>query len=298
MLGVGGFSSVYSAVDSTTGLTVALKALRGDADRFNSGLQELKLLELVASSEFIITKLDALHYREHLFIVSEILGQSVAQHCLQLGAAERLLAYDVGVVKRLCGDLLSAIAFMAGLGLIHCDVKPANVCRSGPGFRLIDLGSAITTKDVLNSYTQSRFYRSPEVILGVPYGPKVDVWGAGASIVEVLVGTPLFGGSTTEKVLAAQVRACGPMPHWMVDHDKNLSDLFFTETREVYCVRQDDVVVFVQEPPLVLEAILRRSVGDAYGDVPTLVSFCKTLLQLDPNLRSTAAEALNHAWLT
>lgn len=57
---------------------------------------------------------------------------------------------------------------------------------------MIDFGSSCFTTDQLSSYVQSRSYRAPEVILGLPYGQKVDVWSLGCILAELLSGFVLF----------------------------------------------------------------------------------------------------------
>lgn len=44
------------------------------------------------------------------------------------------------------------------------------------------------------SYIQSRFYRAPEVILGISYDLAIDMWSLGCMLVELCIGEPLFGG--------------------------------------------------------------------------------------------------------
>lgn len=67
-----------------------------------------------------------------------------------------------------------------GLCCRRCEVK------------VIDFGSSCFTTDQLSSYVQSRSYRAPEVILGLPYGQKVDVWSLGCILAELLSGYVLF----------------------------------------------------------------------------------------------------------
>ena len=64
--------------------------------------------------------------------------------------------------------------------LCRCEVK------------VIDLGSSCFVTDHLSSYVQSRSYRAPEVILGLPYDQKVDMWSFGCILAELLTGLVLF----------------------------------------------------------------------------------------------------------
>ena len=78
---------------------------------------------------------------------------------------------------------------------------------------MIDFGSSCFTSDQLSSYVQSRSYRAPEVILGLPYGQKVDVWSLGCILAELLSGYVLFQARIPSSVLtclsrAASVRSC------------------------------------------------------------------------------------------
>ena len=100
----------------------------------------------------------------------------------------------------------------------HCDVKTANICVVNSDariFKLIDFGSAVLEYDVHMSYVQSRWYRAPEVMLGLAWDAKADVWSLGCTLAEVLLGAPLFQLPSSVLVLAGQLALCGPLPQWM-----------------------------------------------------------------------------------
>jgi len=73
--------------------------------------------------------------------------------------------------------------------------------------KVIDLGSSCFTTDQLSSYVQSRSYRAPEVILGLPYGPGIDVWSLGCILAELLSGYVLLQARA-----APPARAAAPGP--------------------------------------------------------------------------------------
>lgn len=86
---------------------------------------------------------------------------------------------------------LEALQFLHGLGLIHCDLKPENILvksYSRCEVKVIDLGSSCFQTDHLCSYVQSRSYRAPEVILGLPYDKKIDIWSLGCILAELCTG--------------------------------------------------------------------------------------------------------------
>lgn len=86
---------------------------------------------------------------------------------------------------------LEALKFLHSLGLIHCDLKPENILvksYSRCEVKVIDLGSSCFETDHLCSYVQSRSYRAPEVILGLSYDKKIDIWSLGCILAELCTG--------------------------------------------------------------------------------------------------------------
>ena len=71
--------------------------------------------------------------------------------------------------------------------------------------KLIDFGSSCYITDHLSTYIQSRSYRAPEVILGVPYDYKIDVWSYGAVLAELLTGYVLFQNDSIPTMLARKL---------------------------------------------------------------------------------------------
>ena len=60
--------------------------------------------------------------------------------------------------------------------------------------QVIDFGSSCFKSKRMYTYIQSRYYRSSEVILGMPYGPPIDMWSLGCILAELWTGRPLFPG--------------------------------------------------------------------------------------------------------
>ena len=83
--------------------------------------------------------------------------------------------------------------------IVHCDLKPENILlvnRSKPNLKLIDFGSSCFEKEKIYTYIQSRFYRAPEVMLGIPYTTAIDMWSFGCILAELFTGFPIFPGET------------------------------------------------------------------------------------------------------
>lgn len=80
---------------------------------------------------------------------------------------------------------------------MHCDLKPENILLKQPnksGIKVIDYGSSCFTNSRIYTYIQSRFYRAPEIILGIPYTMAIDMWSFGCIIAELYTGYPIFPG--------------------------------------------------------------------------------------------------------
>jgi serine/threonine protein kinase len=67
------------------------------------------------------------------------------------------------------------------------------------------------------TYIQSRFYRSPEVILGLPYSMPIDMWSFGCILAELYTGYPLFPGENEVEQLACIMEVLGLPPKSLLD---------------------------------------------------------------------------------
>ena len=70
-------------------------------------------------------------------------------------------------------------------------MKPENILlrkSNKSGIKVIDFGSGTYEEEQFYTYIQSRFYRAPEIILGIPYTPCIDMWSFGCIIAELFTG--------------------------------------------------------------------------------------------------------------
>ena len=83
--------------------------------------------------------------------------------------------------------------------------------------KVIDLGSACFEGKTMYSYIQSRFYRSPEVLLGVPYNGAIDMWSLACVCAEMFLGLPLFPGVSQHNQLTRIVEMFGTPPDALIE---------------------------------------------------------------------------------
>merc|ERR1712157_186503 len=104
---------------------------------------------------------------------------------------------------------------MDEINVIHCDLKPENILLVKPNkslVKVVDFGSSCYSDEKIYQYIQSRFYRSPEVILGVTYDNMIDVWSLGCILVEMHTGEPLFSGVCEEDQINKIIEVLGMPP--------------------------------------------------------------------------------------
>ena len=116
--------------------------------------------------------------------------------------------------------MLIALSFARKLRIVHCDLKPENILlkKSGKsGIKVIDFGSSCFVPERIYTYIQSRFYRAPEIMFGVPYGPEIDMWSLGCILCEFNSGIPVFPGESEIEQMACIIEVLGPPPSYIVE---------------------------------------------------------------------------------
>lgn len=99
--------------------------------------------------------------------------------------------------------------------IVHCDLKPENILLrkiNKSGIKIIDFGSGCFEDQKIYTYIQSRFYRAPEIVLGISYSAAIDMWSFGCILYELYVGHPLFPGEDEKDHMALmmEVKGCPP----------------------------------------------------------------------------------------
>ncbi|XP_024387669.1 uncharacterized protein [Physcomitrium patens] len=298
-LGSAAFSKAIQAHDLHTGMDVCMKIIKNNKDFFDQSLDEIKLLKYInkhdpGDKHHLLRLYDYFYHREHLFIVCELLRANLYEFHKYNRESGGEVYFTMPRLQSIARQCLEALEFIHGLGLIHCDLKPENILvksYSRCEIKVIDLGSSCFQTDHLCSYVQSRSYRAPEVILGLPYDQKIDMWSLGCILAELCSGNVLFQNDSLATLLARVVGILGPIDPELLSKGRD-SHKFFTKNHTLYERNQDSDQ---------LEYLLPKKTSLAHrlpmGD-QGFVAFVGYLLNINPLLRPTASEALKHPWLS
>ena len=123
--------------------------------------------------------------------------------------------FSLNLIKRFAIQILISLFLMKEHSIVHCDMKPENILLrkiNKSGIKIIDFGSGCFEKDKIYTYIQSRFYRAPEIVLGIPYTPAIDMWSFGCILYELVMGYPLFPGEDEKDHLAMIMEVKGIPP--------------------------------------------------------------------------------------
>lgn len=335
LLGSGTFGQVVKCQNLANQSIVAVKVVKSKPAYLNQSLSEVKLLEFLnqnSRSGSFIRLLDTFMHREHLCLVFEIL----ASNLYELIKQNQFHGLSMKLVKSLTRQLLDACGQLKNFQIIHCDLKPENILLclpDKPDIKIIDFGSACFRRQTIYSYIQSRFYRSPEVILGLPYTESIDMWSLGCIVGELFLGLPMFPGSSEYNQLFKIIDMLGNPPRHMIDVGRNSLNYFVKtppseangkptyklKTHEEYlefvrvCKGKEDVSKAEQPNKnyfnhrLLKDIILnykmpsrkmtQSMIDKEYRDRHLLVDFLSKVLNLNPLERLTPQEALKHPFV-
>ncbi|XP_028959951.1 uncharacterized protein LOC126626319 isoform X1 [Malus sylvestris] len=298
-LGSAAFSKAIQAHDLHTGMDVCVKIIKNNKDFFDQSLDEIKLLKYVNKHDpgdkyHILRLYDYFYYREHLLIVCELLKANLYEFHKFNRESGGEVYFTMPRLQSITIQCLEALQFLHGLGMIHCDLKPENILvksYSRCEVKVIDLGSSCFETDHLCSYVQSRSYRAPEVILGLPYDKKIDIWSLGCILAELCTGNVLFQNDSPATLLARVMGIISPIDQGMLAKGRDTYK-YFTKNHMLY-ERNQETNRLEYLIPKKTSLRHRLPMGDQ-----GFIDFIAHLLEINPKKRPSASDALKHPWLS
>lgn len=191
--GFGRFSTVFKAFDEQSQLDVAVKIYRASAEFYESFCSELRLFELLQGkthpnvvnmlSNFVIETEDSVHG----CIVYELMQTDLKKVLDNKG----MLPEDT--VNSIMKQTLQGVSFLHKHGIVHADIKPENLLLDDSGaVKVCDIGSAVEVGKIESFRVGTVPYLAPELILGLHFGVKADIWSLACLIFELTTCECLF----------------------------------------------------------------------------------------------------------
>uniref|UniRef100_A0AAQ4NUT6 non-specific serine/threonine protein kinase n=1 Tax=Gasterosteus aculeatus aculeatus TaxID=481459 RepID=A0AAQ4NUT6_GASAC len=201
-LGRGTFGQVVKCWKRGTNEIVAIKILKNHPSYARQGQIEVSILARLSTESAddynFVRAYECFQHKNHTCLVFEMLEQNLYDFLKQNKFSPLPLKY----IRPVLQQVASALMKLKSLGLIHADLKPENIMLVDPSrqpyrVKVIDFGSAShVSKAVCSTYLQSRYYRAPEIILGLPFCEAIDMWSLGCVIAELFLGWPLYPGAS------------------------------------------------------------------------------------------------------
>ncbi|KAK2877101.1 hypothetical protein FQN49_001424 [Arthroderma sp. PD_2] len=334
LLGQGTFGKVVEAYDRQRKTRCAVKIIRSVQKYRDASRIELRVLSTLASNDETnrnrcIHLRDCFDFRNHICIVTDLLGQSVFDFL----KANSFVPFPSSQIQNFARQLFTSVAFLHDVNLIHTDLKPENILlvsnayqtftynRTIPSsshttsrtarqrrvlldseIRLIDFGSATFDDEYHSSVVSTRHYRAPEIILNLGWSFPCDIWSIGCILVEFFTGDALFQTHDNLEHLAMMESVCsGKIDPRIVrqvlqgrnGHGANTAAKYFNRTKLDY----------PNEETSRASRKYVKAMKQLHDFIPATTSFNKQFLDLlrrifvyDPKTRITAKEALKHPW--
>ncbi|CAG2236172.1 CDKL [Mytilus edulis] len=236
--------------------------------------RELNMLRTL-KQENIVELREAFRRRGKLYLVFEYVERNMLELLEDMPngvPAEKVKTYTYQLCK--------AIQWCHTQDIIHRDIKPENLLISkNDTLKLCDFGFARSINaglvGVYTDYVATRWYRSPELLLGAAYGKPVDIWSIGCILGELSDGQPLFPGESEIDQLYVIQKIMGQLP-------SDQMKMFYTNPR----------FSGLKFPSVVRpQTIQKRYQGILSG---VLIDFMENTLKLEPGDRYTIDDCLQH----
>ncbi|KAI9792113.1 MAG: U4/U6 small nuclear ribonucleoprotein prp4 [Piccolia ochrophora] len=311
-LGKGMFSGVVRALDNKTRKLVAIKLIRNNDTMKRAGMKEIEILELLAQADpedkkHMIRLERFFEHKGHLCMVFENLSINLREVLKKFG---RDVGINLRAVRAYAQQMFLGLSLLRKCNILHADLKPDNVLvnESRSMLKICDLGSASdASENEITPYLVSRFYRAPEIILGMPYDFAIDTWSVGCTLYELYTGKILFTGRTNNQMLRAVMECRGKFSQKMLRRCE-FAGLHFDDMLNFRSVEKDrltgkDVVrtLNIVKPIRDLKSrLMPTSKGVTDAELKELNLFADLLdrcLNLNPEKRCTPAEALKHPFI-
>ncbi|OXB54881.1 hypothetical protein ASZ78_016594, partial [Callipepla squamata] len=242
--------------------------------------KKLKIISLLN----VFTPQKSLEEFQDVYLVMELMDANLCQ-VIHMELDHERMSYLL--YQMLCG-----IKHLHSAGIIHRDLKPSNiVVKSDCTLKILDFGLARTacTNFMMTPYVVTRYYRAPEVILGMGYKENVDIWSVGCIMGELVKGCVIFQGTDH------------------IDQWNKVIEQLGTPSAEFMKKLQPTVRNYVENRPkypgIKFEELFPDWIFPSESDRDKLKTsqardLLSKMLVVDPDKRISVDEALRHPYIT
>ncbi|XP_033951494.1 mitogen-activated protein kinase 10 isoform X2 [Pseudochaenichthys georgianus] len=290
-IGSGAQGIVCAGYDAVLDRNVAIKKLSRpfqNQTHAKRAYRELVLMKCVNHKNIIsllnvFTQQKSLEDFQDVYLVMELMDANLCQ-VIQMELDHERMSYLL--YQMLCG-----IKHLHSAGIIHRDLKPSNiVVKSDCTLKILDFGLARTagTSFMMTPYVVTRYYRAPEVILGMGYKENVDMWSVGCIFGEVIRGTVLFPGTDHIDQWNKVIEQLGtPLPEFMKKLQPTVRN--YVENRPKYAG--------LTFPKLFPDCLFPADSENNKLKASQARDLLSKMLIIDPSKRISVDDALQHPYI-
>jgi serine/threonine-protein kinase PRP4 len=313
-LGRGMFSSVVRATDTTTNKLVAIKIVRNNDTMRKAGIKEIEILKDLAANDpedkkHIIRLERSFEHKGHLCMVFENLSLNLREVLKKFG---RDVGINLKAIRAYAQQLFLGLSLLRKCQFLHADLKPDNILvnEARNVLKICDLGSASSiVENATAPYLVSRFYRAPEIILGIPYDYGIDVWSVGCTLFELYTGKILFTGRNNNAMLRSIMECRGKFPNKVL-RKGSLSFQYFDDLLNFQSIDEDKLTGRTVTKMMDIKAKPVRGLRERLvpkdkrmdeverKEVELFADLLDKCLDLRGDKRITPPEALRHSFIT
>lgn len=296
-LGSGAFGDVYHVLDHKYNKEKALKIIKAEPRFEKQARIEAHILNnlIKYKSKYIAKVENMFMFREHSCFVFELYSTNNIYMDLK---ANNFIGMDIKTVQKLAKQLLYGLKTIHDLSIIHCDLKPENLVfendKSKENIKIIDFGSSCYVHDRIHNYIQSRYYRSPEIILSKSYDTKIDIWSFGAIIIELLLGNPIYPGKSEYEVIYYMIKTIGyPSNIEYLRSSRRFKEFFYEDDIQTSKSKENKDETLLLKIPIRRIDLKAKPLSEKLKFYPNeFINMINKCFQWDPALRSSAQELL------
>ncbi|VDK84062.1 unnamed protein product [Litomosoides sigmodontis] len=310
--GAGVFGNVVRATDAARSNThVAVKIIRNNEVMRRTGVKELDILKKLNEADrddryHCLQLYRHFYHHQHLCLVFESLSMNLRELLKKYGNSVGL---HMKAVRSYTQQLLMALRLLKKCNILHADIKPDNILVNDTKMtlKLCDFGSGCHIADAeVAPYLVSRFYRAPEIMLGLPYDFGVDLWSVAVTLYEVYTGKIMFAGKSNNQMLKFMMDLKGKFPNKIV-RKAQFKDQHFDQNCNFLYHEIDKVTQRDKITTLSVVKITRNLENELLGDqeldkegmrkLEQFRSLLDAMVTLDNSKRITCGEALKHPFV-